>query len=182
MSSIAKLCVVAPIYPALLLLLSGTVVLFYYHGPDRRLDRFMVGLSALLPCNIMSRGGAMAVGYLRPAKLDLYGSRMDAFLGFQPSFTLGRLIGDNAALIILLKKSYELLPVAILAVFGGYLCHQSDRQAMEMVPIFVLNVVLVVPFYLMCPVSGPLYAFPGFPALPNGPVVPHPIPLNAPQN
>ena len=49
-----------------------------------------------------------------------------------------------------------------------------------MASVFLLSLAFSVPFYLLCPVCGPAYAFPGFPALPAGPIVPHPILLDAP--
>jgi membrane-associated phospholipid phosphatase len=70
----------------------------------------------------------------------------------------------------------------MVAMFGGYLWHRSEREAWGMIPAFLLNLALSVPFYLLCPVCGPAYAFPGFPAPPAGPVLPHPILLDAPAN
>jgi hypothetical protein len=172
----------APIYPALLLMLVGAAVLLYYRGPDPRFDRFLVVLAAALPANMLSMSGAMAAGYLRHVRFDLYVYRIDSLLGLQPSFALGQFVSDKLPLVILLKLSYDLLPVAIVSVFGGYLWHRSDREAVGMVPVFLLNLALGVPFYLLCPVAGPLYAFPSFPALPIGPIIPHAILLNAPPN
>ena len=182
MAPLVKMCVMAPLYPALLLILVCAAVVLYVRGPDRRLDRLLVVLAAALPANMLSMGGAMAVGYVRPVRFDFYVYRLDGLLGFQPSFALGQFVGDKAPLIVLLKLSYELLPIAIVAVFGGYLWCHSERDAMKMVPVFLLNLAMSVPFYLLCPVAGPLYAFPGFPALPAGAVVPHPILLHAPPN
>lgn len=65
-------------------------------------------------------------------------------------------------------------------LFGGYLLDRPD--AMSLVPAFVLNLLLSLPSYLLFRVCGPSYAFPSFPALPSGPVVPHPVFLTAPPN
>ena len=181
MLSIVTSVIVHPLLFAVLLLLLGCIGYLHVHGRDQRVDRFLVVLSLTVPCHVVALLGAMSAGYVRPEKLDLYVYRMDGLLGFQPSFVLGRLVADHLSLMILLKLLYELLPVVIAVVFGGYLWYRS-AEAMSMVPVFVLNLALSVPFYLIFPVSGPAYAFPNYPALPTGPVIPHPIPLSAPPN
>ena len=182
MSSFLALLVQYPVLPAVALILMVCCVYIFLHGPNRRLDRFLAAVALMLPAHILALLGAMAATRVRPLKLDLYVYWFDRLLGFEPGFALCRIVLGHFFLIPVLAVSYQLMPLAIVAVFGGYLRYRSEREAMSMVPVFLLNLALSVPFYLLFPVCGPVYAFPGFPALPSGPLVPHPILLNAPPN
>lgn len=184
-ASFLNLLVRYPILPdavAVLLLLVGCGVYLHLCGPSKRLNRFLVAVTLTVPAHILAMSGADYASHVRPYKLDLYVYWIDNLLGFQPSFALGRIVMGHLPMMILLTLSYELMPVAILAIFGAYLWLRSEVEALSMVPVFILNLALSVPFYLLFPVCGPAYAFPGFPALPGGPVVPHSILLNAPPN
>ncbi|SPF31329.1 membrane hypothetical protein [Candidatus Sulfopaludibacter sp. SbA4] len=165
-----------------LLLLLGSVAYLRLHGRDKRLKPFLLALTLTTPYNFAAMFALEGVERVRPYKLDLYVYRLDQYLGFQPSFVLGRLVQGHSFLNVPLEMVYQLLPIAMVLVFGGYLWRRSDREAMSLIPVFVLDVALSIPFYLLVPVCGPVYAFPGFPSLPNGPVVPHPILLNGPPN
>jgi hypothetical protein len=125
---------------------------------------------------------AKSANVIRPYKLDLYIFNIDGILGFQPSFALGRMVVRNTTMALVLGLVYDLLPVAIVLVFGGYLRYRSLAEAMRMIPVFVWNLALSVFSYVLVPVCGPAYAFPNFPNLPTGPIFTHPIAINAPPN
>jgi PAP2 superfamily len=171
-----------PLVPAVALVLMGCCVYALMHGTGRRLNLLMAALMLAIPGQILAALGAVGADRLRPYKLDLYIYGIDRLLGFQPSFALGRMVLGHSSTIVLLALTYQLLPLAMVAIFAGYLWHRPEQEAWSMVWVFLLNLALSVPFYLLCPVCGPAYAFPGFPALPSGPVVPHPILLDAPAN
>ena len=185
MESFLSLLIQYPILSAavaVFLILVGCGIHLHLYGPSGRLGRFLIVVALAVPGNMLAMFAANCAGRVRPYKLDLYVYWIDNRLGFQPSFALGRFVMSHPSMMVLLALSYQLLPIAILAVFGAYLWLRSEREAMSMVPVFILNLALSVPCYLLFPVSGPAYAFPGFPALPGGQVVPHPILLSAPPN
>ncbi len=171
-----------PLVPAVALVLMGCCVYALLHGTSRRLNLLMAAVVLTIPGQILAALGAVGADRFRPLKLDLYVYRIDRLLGFQPSFALGRMVLGHSSTIVLLALTYQLLPLAMVAIFAGYLRHRPEQEAWSMVSVFLLNLALSVPFYLLCPVCGPAYAFPGFPTLPAGPVVPHPILLDAPAN
>jgi PAP2 superfamily len=168
--------------PVVLMLMLAAFGYMYFHGPDKRLDRFLIAAALAVPSQFLAAFCVTGVGLVRPHKFDLYVYWIDNLLGFQPSFALGHAITGHRLIMAPLAVTYRLLPVAMVAIFGAYLWCRSEHEAMSMISVFILNLTLSVPFYLMFPVCGPEFAFPNFPALPNGPVVPHPILLNAPAN
>jgi hypothetical protein len=171
-----------PVLPAVALILLACCVYMYFRGTNKRLDRFLVAVTLTVPGHILVMAGAIWTAHIHPRKLDLYVYWIDKLLGFEPGFALGRIVLSHMSMVVLLAVSYQLLPLAMVALFGGYLWHRPEREAMDMVSVLILNLALSVPFYLMFPVCGPAYAFPGFPDLPAAPVIPHPILLNAPPN
>ncbi len=171
-----------PLLPAVALILLACCGYALLRGTNRRLNLFMAAVALTVPGQILATLGALGADRLRPLKLDLYIYGVDQALGFQPSFALGRMVVGHPSTIVFLAVTYQLLPLAMVAMFGGYLRHRSEREAWSMVSAFLLNLALSVPFYLLCPVCGPAYAFPGFPNLPGGPVLLRPILLDAPAN
>jgi hypothetical protein len=164
------------------MLLLGSIGYRYFHGPDKRLDRFVMAAALAVPSQFLAAFCVAGVGLVRPYKFDLYVYWIDNLLGFQPSFALGHAIMGHFPIMAPLAVTYHLLAVAIVAIFGGYLWCRSEHEAMSMISVFILNLTLSIPCYLLFPVCGPGFAFPNFPALPNGPVVPHTILLNAAAN
>src|SRR6185369_9685350 len=145
-------------------------------------DRFLAVVALAVPLHAAAMSGARMATYLCPYKLDLYIYRLDGWLGFQPSFALGRLVAGRVALMLPLALAYQLLPFAILAVYGAHLWRRDAWETWTMVRVFVWNLLLSIPFYLLIPVCGPAYAFPAYPAQPAHDIVPHPIALHAPPN
>ncbi len=171
-----------PLVPAVALILMACCVYALSYGSSRRLNLLMAAVTLTIPGQILAALGAVSADRLRPYKLDLYIYEIDKLLGVQASFALGRMVLGHSSTIVLLALTYQLLPLAMVAIFAGYLRHRPEQEAWSVVSVFLLNLALSVPFYLLCPVCGPAYAFPGFSALPAGPVVPHPILLDAPAN
>jgi hypothetical protein len=166
----------------LTMLLGGLAYLCIY-GSGPRLKRFLIVVTLILPCHWLAMEGSWSATWLRPYKLDLYLYRADGLLGFQPSFALGQLILPHRILAVPVELAYRLLAPAMALVFAGYLWRRCESEAMSMIPVFLLNLALSVPCYLLVPVCGPGYAFASYPALPHEAVVPHPIALDtAPAN
>jgi len=171
-----------PLVPAVALVLMGCCVHALLHGTSRRLNLLMAAVTLTIPGQILAALGAVGADRLRPYKLDLYIYGIDRLLGGHASFGLGRLVVGHESTIVFLALTYQVLPLAMVAIFAGYLWHRPEQEAWIMASVFLLSLAFSVPFYLLCPVCGPAYAFPGFPALPAGPIVPHPILLDAPAN
>jgi hypothetical protein len=158
----------------LVLSLAGLGGLCIYTS-DRRLRLFVLVVTLTLPCHWLAMAGAWSATWLRPYKLDLYFYRADGLFGFQPSFALGQLILPHPMLKVPAEVAYRLLAPATALVFAGYLWVRGAREALSMIPVFLLNLAFSVPCYLLVPVCGPGYAFASYPALPREAVVPHPI-------
>ena len=116
---------------------------------------------------------------LRPMKMDLFAYAWDRYLG-QPAFVLGRLVAPHAWMKVLLELAYGLLPMGVILVFTFHILWRSP-EVRTMVWAFVLNLLAAPLFYLLLPVCGPVFAFPGFPLDP-GHVIPHLLRIDAAPN
>lgn len=119
------------------------------------------------------------IGRLRPLKYDLYIYRLDGLLGFEPSFSLAKLIRPHLWLFAGVLAAYYGLMVMI--AFALVIQLKRGDPVLPIIQAFLINAFAAIPFYLLIPVSGPYYAFPQFPHLP-GPVSPHPALINFPPN
>jgi hypothetical protein len=166
---------------ALFLILSYCVIYLSRRGLDRRIERLIAAVSLLIPGLIAAYAANWLVKALRPGKLDLYIYRLDGLLGFQPGFAIGRFVHSlPIAFQVALSVAYSMMPVAIIAVYWAY-SWRYPEESRTLARALVLNLALCVPCYILVPVAGPFYAFPGFPALPvTGP--PHAIRLDALPN
>jgi hypothetical protein len=144
----------------------------------KRTEWFLVAATLVVPLGATAEHIANLLSRIRPLKYDLYAYRFDGLFG-EPSFLLGNLVYHHRALMALVAITYGILPMVILGVFALYLYLAED--ALRVAKVFVMNFVAIVPLYLLFPVCGPRYAFPGFPESP-GPLSPHPIPINAAPN
>lgn len=118
---------------------------------------------------------------LVPYKFDEYVLRFDSVFG-DPSFMLGRFFAPHLWLQTILAMIYNLLPCAWLLVYAIYLWKASIEEADAIVRVYILFLVLALPIFLLFPVSGPYYAFAGFPFQSPQNLVPHPLLLSAPPN
>ena len=150
---------------------------------DRKRCDWVLAASALsLLATFVSLGTVYFLSKLRPYKVDEYIFKIDGLLGFQPSFAIGRLLVNWNWLKLASITAYNLLPCTVVGIFSIYLWQKSQDEALVMGRTFILNLFLAVPFYLLFPASGPVYAFLGFPFMQPGHFVPHAILLSAPPN
>lgn len=122
-----------------------------------------------------------ALSGLRPIRLDYYIFQIDALFG-QPAFWMGRLLESSWLLKVPIILAYDSLQFAMVAVFGFCLWCQSKESARHVLATFVLVFAAAIPVYLILPVSGPRYAFPGFPYSAPAHLVVHSTMLTAPPN
>jgi membrane-associated phospholipid phosphatase len=78
--------------------------------------------------------------------------------------------------------SYDILEIAAFGTFAIYLYRCSQSETIRLIETFLLNLIAAVPLYLIFPVCGPGFAFPSYPALPQMPLIPHMIAINAAPN
>ena len=181
MASFLRFAIEWPQLLALFLVLSYCVIYLSRRGLDRRIERLIAAVSLLIPGVIAAYAANRLVKALRPDKLDLYIYRLDGLLGFQPGFAIGRFVHSQpAAFQVALSVAYSMMPVAIIAIYWAY-SWRYPEESRVLARALILNLALCVPCYLLVPVAGPFYAFPGFPAVPlTGP--PHAIRLDALPN
>lgn len=152
---------------ALVFLLAIISTIRWFRAPSdrRRTELFLIAAVLVEPLCMAGQLIAQTLSSLRPFKYDLFIFQFDALFG-QPSFQLGQLVFAHLWLRELVSASYGLLPAAMLLVFLAYLYLASESEAKRVAGTFVLLFAGGVFIYLLIPVSGPVYAFPSFPALP----------------
>jgi hypothetical protein len=171
----------APSVAACLLLVVVLTVRWFLVPADQRRTEYL-----LITAMFTSLAGGLCefisarMSPLRPLKYDLFVYRIDGFLGFQPSFLLGRLVAPHLWAMLVLQLVYGLIPTAAALALFLYIWRR-DPDTSRVVFAFVLNVLFAPLFYLAFPVCGPQFAFPHFPSA-AGFVVAHAIPLVAAPN
>lgn len=101
-------------------------------------------------------------------KLDPYAFEFDKALFGSPSFYLGRLLKAHRSLELLASVCYGWMLVPIRVLFLFYFLRVSIASGYRMALAFLINNILCFPIYALIPVSGPVYAFGGFPyIIPN---------------
>lgn len=148
----------------------------------KRCDWFLAATVLALPANMISENTALLLSRLRPFKIDQYIFQLDGLLGFQPSFAIGRFVAHRPWLEVTSSIAYSVLPCVVLLLFGLYLWKRSEQEAWFLLKVFVLNLFLAVPIYLLVPACGPAFAFPSFPFAQPIHLTAHPIRLYAPPN
>lgn len=148
---------------------------------DRRRTEFLLAVTVLMePLAMISEAAANAMSSIRPLKYDAYLFHFDSIFG-SPSFRIGQLVFAHTWMIVTLALVYGLLPVATVAAFALCLYRDSEAEAAVFVRALIVMILAGVPIYLLFPASGPVYAFPSFPALPHA-VPLQPLALSAPPN
>lgn len=147
---------------------------------DRRRSEYLllIGVFGII-ADPVAQAVADWMSQLRPMKMDLYVYAVDRYMG-EPAFVLGRLVAPHAWAKVVLNVAYGLVPMAAVVVLAWQIVRRSE-EAGRAVWAFVLNLALAPVCYLLLPVSGPKFAFPGFPADP-GVVVAHMVPIDAAPN
>lgn len=119
------------------------------------------------------------MGWDSAVRYDLYVYSLAHGLG-TPSFMLGRVVAASQTLTFVVTQIYGMAIFVPVAVFTVYAYLRREQKG-TVIKIFILNVLVAMPFYMLIPVSGPKYAFASFPQAP-GPIAAHPITLAAVPN
>jgi hypothetical protein len=113
------------------------------------------------------------------ARFDLYAYRLDKMFG-EPSFMIGRYLLTHMWLDYLAMSAYYLLFSVTFFVVCWYFLTQPLEDALTVVRTFLITPVSEL-ISLAFPMSGPFYAFKGFPwRMPDGSA--HVIQITAPPN
>ncbi|MGO8997359.1 MAG: phosphatase PAP2 family protein [Polyangiaceae bacterium] len=129
-------------------------------GEARRDAVDLFAAASLLPGFIMASGSGMALTTaLHPFTYDGAAYLVDAGLGFQPSFAVGRSFLASPAFGLVCALAYGCLPLSIGALL--LIPARPDRPAprADLLESFLLAGVLGCTLYHFCPVAGPYYAF-----------------------
>jgi len=158
-------------------------VRFQLRPNDQKRTELFLAIAALsLPVDRFCEWLTHKISRFAPIRLDQYIFAIDSATGFQPSFAMGQLLARHFWLNTGADIAYKGLPCAVLVIFAAYVWLCTEAESLTVLRTFFLNLVLAVPIYLLIPVSGPVYAFQGFPFdIPHA-LVPHSIPLSAPPN
>ena len=129
-------------------------------GDDRGLALARLGGAALLPMVLVAVLPALHLtALLHPATYDGALYRIDAALGGQASFALGRLFMHQPALALLCRFVYLLLPIAVAALLIVPPASGARPARSSMAEAFVAAGALGLLVYHLCPAAGPIYAF-----------------------
>jgi hypothetical protein len=148
---------------------------------DRRYDRMLIASVFIIPGSGLCAAAVAFLSKLVPYKLDEYVFQFDIAFG-APSVVLGQLFAPHLWLQTAFAAIYNLLPCTWLLVYAVNLWRASEEEAKCVVRTYVLFLILAIPIYLVFPVCGPSYAFPGFPFEIPTHIAPHLLRLNAPPN
>jgi hypothetical protein len=142
-----------------------------------RTNWVILAAAVQVPMQIIVAKTLDGLSLLRPLKYDLYVYRIDAHFG-QPSFFLGRLAALHPWFRDLMLVGYSQLVVMMILAFASCLWLRPKPEAIRALIAFAITFPAAVPLYLLLPVCGPGFAFPGFPFIPPAQdLVPRPIAL-----
>ncbi len=96
--------------------------------------------------------------YAHPRVLDLYLYTLDGRLGFQPSFTVGRLLWQNTILREIAYYAYEALPLGMAFAFSLE-WEAKIRSAASIVISFLFAAIGGYLIYNLFPAVGPIHVF-----------------------
>lgn len=95
--------------------------------------------------------------WLRPKTYDAFLLAFDGGLGFQPSFSLGRLLQHSSTLWGLTTVVYYALPLAGCVLYASY--RLRERQPVAILALFLSLMIVGFIQYGVFPAVGPEYAF-----------------------
>jgi hypothetical protein len=169
-----------PAVPGSVLALAFCGYLQSYSQNRKRADWLTAAIAVALPMNILAQALVTAMGKWRPYRLDLYAYQFDAWLG-EPSFRIGQALVCHEGWI---GSSVPCLwPVSFgdgVRLRVSVWC-RTEAETLALAKTFAIAWLTLPVLYVLCPISGPAFAFPQFPGLPAH-VVAHGILLDAPPN
>lgn len=145
-----------------------------------RTNWMMIAAALQVPLQIFVVQVLSGLSLLRPLKYDLYLYRVDALFG-QPSFALGAFARRHLWFADTMILTYSQLVIMMMVALAAQLWTKPKREAVQALVAFAITFPAAVPFYLLLPVCGPVFAFTEFPSRPIE-VTPHLVSLAAAPN
>ena len=145
-------------------------------------QRIALMLSSLLAFSEGSR--AIVLGFLTnfsTVRYDQYINLIDSYLG-NPSFVTRQFLNGHQWLWWPVAGAYNNLAKVFIALLFWHLWCRPMEDAWMYVRAMVISPMLAVLVYAVIPVSGPIYAYKDFPALPDARLAPHVIHIAARPN
>jgi hypothetical protein len=142
---------------ASLLLLTYVV---FWNGRDREPTayRMLVPAIMLVVLVLGAQSSLNIAAFFNKETLDPYAFAFDGSLGFQPSFVLARFVNSKPWLLPLAKVSYEGIPLALAALYAGFMCRRN-KPVWEIIEVLFISTMIGYVFFCIFPVCGPRYAF-----------------------
>lgn len=147
-------------------------------GEERNTRRSALAASLISPIAMILVGFPLRLSaVMHPLTYDNLLYAFDQSMGFQASYLVGRAFAACVPLRTLCAIVYDTLPLAV-TLFYPALMIQHKRFRVNVVLLFSGALLIGSLLYNLCPVTGPIYAFPG--TFPYHPPQPGGFPL-APQ-
>jgi hypothetical protein len=122
--------------------------------------------AACLPLFVTFRSfGVVVFGLDKGPTADGAMFLLDHAIG-DPAYVVGQWLLAHPILTTGLWIFYMAVPLTLAMAYGASL--EEPLRQKRLLWSWILSSALCVPLYLLCPVAGPAYAFPGWPALPVG--------------
>jgi hypothetical protein len=150
-------CVALPGFAALLIL---GLRAFWSESPSRTNALVLLGESATLVLFLFIAQHALgSTGVLNPKTYDLWLFVADGSLGFQPSFSVGRVLLDSRILTVSALLTYDSLPFVMAAVCAWHIPIGATRPPWFILTLFMAAGVGGWLLYDLLPATGPVYIF-----------------------
>jgi hypothetical protein len=153
----------APLFGCVVVVALAALRFFYVSKDQKRCELMILVALFAIPFAIVSQLIVVTLSYVRPWKYDDLAFHIDGLLGFQPSFAAGQLLSRAHWLLTASAFVYNAIPLGPVIIFGAYLWLRSIPEAFTALRVMIIAAVAAVPVYILMPVSGPIYAFAGFP-------------------
>jgi hypothetical protein len=152
---------------AISLLLVVATVLWAKNPKHQGCERlFLFSFGMLIATMIIGLTFSIPSSYVL-TRYDQYAYCIDKLFG-QPSFVIGRILFAHPTLRTIAIFVYCTVAVPLYAVICIYFVENDPKRYWVLMRVFILNVALAPLGYMICPVSGPSFAFDKFPvSLPN---------------
>lgn len=161
---------------------AGVLLFFllrYLLKENRRDARIATCAFLCLAGAVVTESIANGEGHLISTRYDLYVYHVDQLLHIgEPGGALGALLLPHVWGLWVINLTYGFITGAVLLLLMAY---DSKPEFREVVYAILVNLALAPLLYAACPVSGPQFAFSGFPNLPAF-IAPHVIQLDAAPN
>jgi len=157
-----------PSLPILCVLLVFLVFRWITVRRDKEKVEYLLGVCLLVSpvCYFLLRKVLAKLTELCPLKYDLYAYEFGTWFG-SPSWSLRLFALQHPRLHSVAAFTYDSIYLVIIGTLAVYLWNATKAEANALLKTFALNLVMAPILYILIPIAGPRYAFPGFPMSPG---------------